>query len=283
MHGQLGSETQWARHDDCPSRDELVRRNFGFVVTVAKEYRRVGLPLEDLIGEGIVGLIQAVRRFDSSKGVKFLTYARWWIRKEILRSISEQTAIVSVPDHRRRQLRDVSSDRNRYAQELGREPSWEELCRISERDPEEVVRILQAELTEIRLDHPSGSGEWSPMLERLSDSRLQGADELLIRQQLCSRVQHAMRRLPERHRRVLTARFGLDGHQSRTLREVGTQEGISRERTRQIETEAIERLRRSLTRRPAAAPPTSFPTRSRYRMPAPASVASTLSTGSTTV
>ena len=245
-------EQTLASRSDSDARNELVRCNLSFVVMIAREFRQCGVPLEDLLHEGSIGLIKAARRFDAGKGVKFITYARWWIRKEILRAVGEQASLVSVPDHRRRMLRRIHDERASYERRLGRQLEWDEVGDLSSRSRDELNRILEAEHSEVSV-HASGRGEMPPLCDRLADPRVASAEEELIRSELMQRMEDALDRLSSRQRRVLSGRFGLDGSPVLTLRELGAREGISRERTRQIERESLLRLSK-LMRRPTESP-----------------------------
>jgi RNA polymerase primary sigma factor len=242
-------EQTLASRSDSEARDELVRCNLSFVVLIAREFRQSGVPLEDLLHEGSIGLIKAAQRFDAGKGVKFITYARWWIRKEILRAVGEQASLVSVPDHRRRMLRRIHDERASYERRLGRRLEWDEVSRLSARTRDEVDRILEAEHSEVSV-HAAGHGELPPLSDRLADPRAGSAEDELIRSELMQRMENALARLSGRQRRVLSGRFGLDGSRVLTLRELGAREGISRERTRQIERESLIRLGRLMRRSP---------------------------------
>jgi RNA polymerase sigma factor (sigma-70 family) len=243
-------EQDLAGRDDPRARDELVRCNLSFVVRIAKEFQSCGVPLEDLLHEGSLGLIEAARRFDGSRGLKFITYARWWIRKKILAALAEQSTLVSVPDHRRRLLRQIKKEREALERRAGRQVGWGEVGDLSSRPRSEVARILEAQHSEVSV-HAHGYGDAPPLSERLADPRAASAEEELIRSELTQRMEEALARLTSRQRRVLSGRFGLDGSPALTLREMGAQEGISRERARQIEQESLIRLRKLMHRSPA--------------------------------
>jgi RNA polymerase sigma factor (sigma-70 family) len=244
-------EQSLADRRDPHARDELVRCNLSFVVKVAKEFHPCRVPLEDLLHEGSLGLIEAAHRFDGSRGVKFITYARWWIRKKILFALGEQSTLVTIPDHRRRLLRRIHKERGSLERLAGRSLDWEEVGDLSSRSRAEVARILEAQHNEVSV-HADDHGDAPPLSERLADTRSASAEEELIRSELTQRLEDAMARLTSRQRRVLSARFGLDGGPVLTLRELGLQEGISRERARQIERESLLRLRKLLRRVPAS-------------------------------
>jgi RNA polymerase sigma factor (sigma-70 family) len=243
-------ERKLAAQRDERARDELVRCNLAFVAMIAREFHPCSVPFEDLLHEGSLGLIEAARRFDASKNVKFITYARWWIRKEILRALGTQSTLVSIPDHRRRMLRRIRGERDSHERRLGRKLGWGEVGDLSSRTRAEVARILEAKHSVVSV-HDAGNGEVPPLSERLADPGAASAEEELIRTELTQRMEDALSRLSGRQRRVLSGRFGLGGGPVLTLRELGAREGISRERTRQIERESLLRLRTLLRRRPA--------------------------------
>jgi RNA polymerase primary sigma factor len=238
-----------ASRRDANARDELVRANLSFVAMIAREYRSHGVPYEDLLHEGAVGLTEAARRFDGKKGVKFITYARWWIRKEILRAVSEQSSLVSIPDHRKRLLRRLHLERTSLQSKLGRRLTWEEVSALSSRTPGEVDRIREAEHIPVWLDHSREADGKPALVERIADPRVESAEKELIRNELRERVEDALGSLTQRQRRILASRFGLDGERAMTLREIGAREGISRERTRQIEHDSLIRLSKLMLRK----------------------------------
>jgi RNA polymerase primary sigma factor len=242
-----------ARAGNRDARDELVRSNLRFVVSVAKEYRNLGIPFEDLLSEGNLGLLEAASRFDGRRGVKFITYAIWWIRRFILKALREQTTLVRVPDHRRRILANVRRETSSLRQQLGREPGRDELSRRLDCAPDEIDRALG-----IDYRHPAREvgmdGEPRSPAEDLLDPTGATAEEGLLRRELEDRLEQALRRLPARARRILRDRFGLAESPRLTLQEIADREGISRERARQIEHEALARLRRQLAGPPGGGP-----------------------------
>jgi RNA polymerase primary sigma factor len=250
-------EAELGGRPDAKARNELVCSNLAFVVRVAREYRQREVPFEDLVHEGGLGLIEAARRFDPGKGVKFLTYARWWVQREILRALREQGSLIQIPDHRRRQLRRIRGEREDCESRAGRKLAWEEFCEVSSRSPADVARLREADPVELRLDHGT-SEQRAALVERLPDPRGVSVEERMIREELCERLATALARLPGKQRRVLAGRFGLAGGPALTLQEVGLREGVSRERARQIERDALTRLSR-LIRHPAAGQPRPTP------------------------
>lgn len=216
--------------------EALVHSHLRFVIKLAREYRGFGVPFEDLLNEGNLGLIEAARRFDAGRGVRFTTYASWWIRKFLLKAVREQTRVVRIPDHRLRLASAAREECARRAQRLGRRTA-----------PDEIA----ATPIEVSLSEERGGGDArSPLAERIADRSQADPEALVVRSDLTRRLESAVQRLSHRTWRVLRDRFGLGGAAPLTLKEVGEREGISRERARQIESEALARLRRELTRRP---------------------------------
>jgi RNA polymerase primary sigma factor len=225
------------------SRDRLVESNLSFVVKVASEYRNLGLPLEDLLNEGNLGLIEAANRFDTSKGTKFITYAIWWIRKSILRALSERSTLVRVPTYQMKKVREIRQVERRLSRDLGRQPNREEISAQLERSLAKVDQALQYNLREVSLDHKVGRDREQTISDYLADDRAPNAEDDLIQREDCSLVSQAMRELTAQEKEVVCYRFGLVDGASRTLKEVGQIMKISRERVRQIENQAKRRMR----------------------------------------
>jgi RNA polymerase primary sigma factor len=226
------------------ARNALVEANLGFVVSVAKGYRNLGLPFEDLVHEGNLGLIEAAERFDERRDVKFITYALWWIRRSILLALNAQPGVVRLPDSRLRRKRQERDTRRALRQELQREPEPEEVRRRLGRRSVDSAPADRAR-RELTLDLPAAGAR---LLDRLAH-REPSAEDAVILDQMLQRLTGALDLLPTRTRRIVCRRFGLDGTRTQTLAEVAEFEGISRERTRQIEREALARLRRLLQQR----------------------------------
>jgi len=200
-----------ARRGEPGTGDRLLRAHVAFVIRVAMEYRGRGVSFEDLVHEGCVGLLKAIRRFDSENGARFMTYAAFWVRKAILEAIADGGRLVRVP---------------RYQKVHGRP----------------VMR-------ELRLDEPISADDPRTLLDTLEDERGEGPDTALLAQDDARRLRHHLRRLPLREQAVLASRYGLDGEPAMTLMEVGSLLSLSRERVRQIESSAMNRLRKAMTRR----------------------------------
>lgn len=231
------------------ARDELVEANLSFVVKVASEYRNLGLPFEDLLNDGNLGLIEAAHRFDSTKGTKFITYAIWWIRKSILKALSERSTLVRVPSYQMKKVREIRETEQRLSRRLGRTPDREEISATLARSLNKVDQALQFNLREVSLDHKVGKDREQSISDYLADNDAPSAEDNMMRREDSDIVTEAMRELTLQERAVVCYRFGLCDGMSRTLKEVGEIMKISRERVRQIENQAKRRLRKAFASR----------------------------------
>jgi RNA polymerase primary sigma factor len=235
---------------------ELIESNLSFVVKVASEYRNLGLPFEDLLNEGNVGLIEAARRYDASKGTKFITYAIWWIRKSILKSLSEHSSLVRVPNYQMKKVREIRDTESSLRRTLGRKPKREEISAQLERSLSKVDQVLQFNLREMSLDDKVGRDRSTPISDYLVDDNSTNPEDDLIQREANDLVTEAMHFLSDQEKTVLYHRFGIAGGPSLTLKEIGEMMSISRERVRQIECQAKNRLRKIFARkRVVKAPP----------------------------
>jgi RNA polymerase primary sigma factor len=239
-------EVELARRikQDCQdSLDKLVRSNLRFVVSVAKKYQNQGVSLADLINEGNLGLIRAAHKFDETKGIKFISYAVWWIRQAILQALAEQSRIVRVPLNRAGTLHRIGKRSSALLQELGREPTVEEIAEGMDISEEEVAKTLSISQAHLSLDAPLTPGEDNKLLDYLPDLNRPGPDDEIFEHALTESIEEVLGTLKEREARILRLYFGLDGQDPKTLEEIGTELGITRERVRQIKEKALARLR----------------------------------------
>jgi RNA polymerase primary sigma factor len=235
---------------------ELIESNLSFVVKVATEYRNLGLPFEDLLNEGNIGLIEAAHRYDAGKGTKFITYAIWWIRKSILKALSEHSSLVRVPTYQMKKVREIRDAENSLRRSLGRKPKREEISQRLERSLAKIDQVLQFSMRELSLDEKIGKDRDTPISEYLVDDTSTSPEDDLIKREANSLVGEAMRQLSEQEKVVISYRFGIAGGPSLTLKEIGEIMSISRERVRQIECQAKTRLRKIFARkRMVKAPP----------------------------
>ena len=237
------------RTGDQEALDKLTRANLRFVVSVAKQYQNQGLSLSDLINEGNVGLMKAARRFDETKGFKFISYAVWWIRQSILQSIVEYSRIVRLPLNKIGSYNKVNEAFLSFVQEFEREPTTEELAEVLNMSPKEVSNVLKGTARHISVDAPiSGEDGDATMLDVISGEENMIPDAQLMEDSLKEEVRQGLAILSSREVEVLTAYFGLDGQKPLTLEEIGELYDLTRERVRQIKERAIRRLRKSNNR-----------------------------------
>jgi RNA polymerase primary sigma factor len=231
------------RTGDEESLDKLVRSNLRFVVSVAKKYQNQGVSLSDLINEGNLGLIRAAHKFDETKGIKFISYAVWWIRQAILQALAEQSRIVRVPLNRAGTLHRIGKRSSALQQELGREPTVEEIAEGMDISEEEVAKTLSISQTHLSLDAPLTPGEDNKLIDYLPDTQNAGPDQETFERALTDSIEEVLCTLKEREAKILRLYFGLDGREPMTLEEIGSMMGITRERVRQIKEKALARLR----------------------------------------
>jgi RNA polymerase primary sigma factor len=234
---------QRIRESDQEALDTLVRSNLRFVVSVAKKYQNQGVSLSDLINEGNIGLIRAAHKFDETKGIKFISYAVWWIRQAILQALAEQSRIVRVPLNRAGTLHRIGKRASALLQELGREATHAEIAEGMEITEEEVAKTISISQSHVSLDAPMNPGEENRLLDYIPDSINPTPDEEMFGKALTQSIQEALSGLKEREARILRLYFGLDGAEPKTLEEIGAALNITRERVRQIKEKALSRLR----------------------------------------
>jgi len=226
----------------------LIESNMGFVMKVAGEYTSLGLPLEDLLSEGNLGLLEAARRFDGAKGTRFMTYAIWWIRKAILQAVSQRSRMVRMPDLQMQQLRDIRRAEAELRTSLGRDPTREETAEQLSMTLKAIDRVLQRGAHEVSLDKKVGENEDTPLVDLLRDVGGVCSERQLLDREMRHLVSEAFKKLSRQQRNILHLRLGLGGQERLTLEKVGTRLRISRERVRQIELRAKEDLRDAIAR-----------------------------------
>ncbi len=231
------------RVGDEEALDKLVRSNLRFVVSVAKKYQNQGVSLSDLINEGNLGLIRAGHKFDETKGIKFISYAVWWIRQAILQALAEQSRIVRVPLNRAGTLHRIGKRASALLQELGREATHAEIAEGMDITEEEVAKTMSISQVALSLDAPLTPGEDNRLLDYLADTVSSAPDEQTIEKALAQAIEDSLGSLKEREAKILRLYFGLDEHEPMTLEEIGALLGITRERVRQIKEKALSRLR----------------------------------------
>ncbi|TLY28283.1 MAG: sigma-70 family RNA polymerase sigma factor [Ignavibacteria bacterium] len=228
---------------DQKALEKLTKANLRFVVSVAKQYQNQGLSLGDLINEGNLGLIKAAKRFDETRGFKFISYAVWWIRQSILQALAEQSRIVRLPLNRVGALNKIGKAFSTLEQEFEREPSASELAEELDMSLFEVADTLKISGRHLSMDAPFAQGEDNRLLDVIQDERTPLPDHSLIKESLSKEVERALGTLTEREAEVIRLYFGLGREHSLTLAEIGEKFQLTRERVRQIKEKAIRRLR----------------------------------------
>jgi RNA polymerase primary sigma factor len=230
---------------DMPALKRLVEANLRFVVSYAKRYRGCGLSFLDLINEGNIGLIEAAKRFDPDKGVKFITYAVWWVRQSIIHALSDQSGAFRLPQKQANLLYRIGRAQAHLRTELKRTPSTEEIATKIEATPEEVNTLLQVSDDNISLSALIDEEHDFHLSDKLKQETIPAADLVLLKNSLRGLLRGALTELDPKEERVLRLRFGLDGAEPKTLKEIGEMMNLSRERIRQIEAQALDKLHRS--------------------------------------
>ena len=231
------------KEGDQDALEKLTKANLRFVVSVAKQYQNQGLFLADLINEGNIGLIKAAKRFDETRGFKFISYAVWWIRQAILQALAEQSRIVRLPLNRVGTLHKIGKISSSLEQEYGRAPSPSEIARELELSAVEVSDTLKISNTHLSLDAPFSTSEDNSLMDVLEDEFQPAPDEALLDESLRLEIERALDTLSRREAEVINLYFGLNHDKALTLEEIGARFNLTRERVRQIKEKAIRRLR----------------------------------------
>lgn len=232
------------RAGDEEARQELVKANLRFVLSVAHDYRDFGLNLTDLISEGNMGLLEAVRRFDETRGFKFITYAVWWIRQAMLKALAEHGRAARPPMSQINDLIRIEKEAGSLSQSLGRQPTHEEIAARAGMSRQRVVTAMEVSQHSLSLDAPAYGDDETPLGSVLRVEQ-EAVDDRLHRADMEETVHGCLRALDPREHRIICAYFGLEGHQPRTMEEIGAAMGVTRERVRQIRNRALRKLRQS--------------------------------------
>lgn len=234
---------------DKNAKEEMIRANLRLVVKIARDYANLGLPLMDLISEGNIGLIKAVERFDPSKGGKLSTYGAWWIKQSIKRALANQGKTIRLPVHLVDKIAKIRRVGTSLSDELGREATDEEIAEEIGMKASKVSRLKQAAIRPASLDAPVGDEDSTEFGELVGDEAAVDPFENLSEKNLQLELGDLIDQLDERERKIISARFGLDGDEPITLEEVGEKFGVTRERIRQLQNIALSKMRRALAKR----------------------------------
>lgn len=234
---------------DVAAKDEMIRANLRLVVKIARDYANLGLPLLDLISEGNIGLVKAVERFDPAKGGKLSTYGAWWIKQSIKRALANQGKTIRLPVHLVDKIAKIRRVGAGLSDELGREATDEEIAEEVGMNAAKVTQLKQAAIRPASLDAPVGEEDSTEFGELVGDAAAVDPFESLSDKNMQMEVGDVLAQLDDRERKIINSRFGLDGSEPITLEEVGDKFGVTRERIRQLQNIALDKMRKALSKR----------------------------------
>jgi len=237
------------RRGDQRAREHMIKANLRLVVKIAHDYEGMGLPLLDLINEGNIGLMKGVERFDPRKGAKLSTYASWWIKQSIKRALANQSKTIRLPVHVVDKVAHIRRAEVKLRETLDRDPTDEEVAYELDLDPRRIRQYRQASKAPVSLDAPIGDDASERVSEIVADPNAAAPFDRLVQETDTQLVREVLGTLDQRENKILTLRFGLADGQERTLEEVGARLGVTRERIRQIQEQALKKLREKMEAR----------------------------------
>ncbi len=242
---ELGNKIQ---QGDKDALKKLILANLKFVVSIANKYKNLDVPLLDLINQGNIGLLEAAKRYDPSKGTKFITYAVWWIKQAIVQALNEQSSTVKLPTKHTNYLYKINAATEKLTKQLGRAPSTQEISDATDITVSDIEEVLMASKSYLSLDNYIGNDEDKTFLESLEDED-SNVEKAIIAKTLKSSIDEIISSLDPREAEIIIKRYGFDGEKQHTLEELGESMGVSRERIRQIESRALEKLKKKALKR----------------------------------
>lgn len=231
---------------DAEAKEQLVRANLRLVVKIAHDFKGMGLPLQDLISEGNIGLMRAADKFDPEKGAKFSSYAAWWIKQSMRRALFEKSKMIRVPIASAGKIRKIRTTRGQMSRELGREPTTRELAEHLDFSERVVERLTRSDFKTISLEDPILRGEKGEVMSLIPDENAETPEVIVGTSEVLERMHELISTLDPREQKILSLRFGLDGGNPKTLDEVSRRIGRTRERIRQIQKRALLKLRKRI-------------------------------------
>lgn len=232
-----------ARDGNEKAKDELIKSNLRFVVSIAKKYQTSGISLLDLINEGNLGLIKAAEKFDPDRGFHFISYAVWWIRQSIMLAISQKASLIRLPLNRTADLQKIERVHKKLENKFGREPSASEIAEELDMDNEEINHLRNITQDFVSLDSTLGDSEDTTLLDMIVDPKADSPDEQVFEESLANSLNEVLATLTDSEKEILAMRYGLNGYEPMSLQQIGDKFNLSKERIRQIEKKAIRRLR----------------------------------------
>jgi RNA polymerase primary sigma factor len=235
--------TRKAVAGDKDAREKLIKANLRFVVNVAKKYQNQGLPLDDLISEGNIGLMNAIKKYDPDKGFHFISYAVWWIRQSILKAICEKSRMIRLPLNRANELVQIEKVKKKYLTLNGEDPEENEIAKVLNMDVNDVSNLINISRDMVSLETPVFSEKDSANIgDFIEDKDYTGPDDIVITQSLKDDIKSALKTLTDKEAKIIEYRFGLNNQKPMSLKEIGDRYNLTKERIRQIEKKAIKRL-----------------------------------------
>jgi len=232
-----------ARLGDKEARDKLIQSNLRFVVSVAKTYQNLGTPLSDLINEGNLGLVKAAERYDERKGVRFLSYAVWWIKQSIMKAVTEHIKSYRLPMSRAGKIIKVAKAESKVSQEVGREPTVGEIAKELGVKSGEILEAMNVARQDISLDDEIQHTDNLTYRDVVKNENIESPEEIFFRKKFLDKIREGMDNLNDREKDIVRLYFGIDGENPHTLEDIGKMMGLSRERVRQLRNRALEKLR----------------------------------------